>query len=96
MPEERGLYPKMRIGEHLRFLGELRGMGARRATEASTRWMERLGVRERADDAIEKLSLGNQQRVQLAAALVHQPDALLLTSRSRGWIPRPRRPGGSA
>ncbi|MCP9488753.1 MAG: ATP-binding cassette domain-containing protein [Solirubrobacteraceae bacterium MAG38_C4-C5] len=87
MPEERGLYPKMRIGEHLQFLGELRGMSGGQAKEASTRWMERLGVRERADDAIEKLSLGNQQRVQLAAALVHQPAALVLDEPFSGLDP---------
>jgi ABC-2 type transport system ATP-binding protein len=87
MPEERGLYPKMKIDEHLRFLGELRGMSRARAAEASTRWMERLGVSERADDAIEKLSLGNQQRVQLAAALVHEPDALVLDEPFSGLDP---------
>jgi len=87
MPEERGLYPKMKIDEHLRFLGELRGMSGGAAREASSRWMERLGVSERSDDAIEKLSLGNQQRVQLAAALVHQPDALVLDEPFSGLDP---------
>jgi ABC-2 type transport system ATP-binding protein len=87
MPEERGLYPKMQIDEHLRFLGELRGMSRGRAAEASTRWMERLGVSERSDEAVEKLSLGNQQRVQLAAALVHEPDALVLDEPFSGLDP---------
>ncbi|MBR7539303.1 ATP-binding cassette domain-containing protein, partial [Mycobacterium tuberculosis] len=78
MPEERGLYPKMKVGEQLVFLARLHGMSADQAGESARRWTQRLGVDERYDDNVADLSLGNQQRVQLAAALVHDPDVLVL------------------
>src|SRR5260221_10546021 len=73
MPEERGLYPKMRVRDHLQYLAELHGLTRPDAARATDYWMERLSVAERASDRVESLSLGNQQRVQLAAALVHHP-----------------------
>src|SRR5262245_64562807 len=73
MPEERGLYPKMRVRDQLVYLARLHGRGADAARDAAERWIERLGLTERAGDRVEELSLGNQQRVQLAAALVHDP-----------------------
>ncbi|HEY6892427.1 MAG TPA: ATP-binding cassette domain-containing protein, partial [Solirubrobacter sp.] len=66
MPEERGLYPKMRVRAQLVYLASLHGVSAPEA--AADRWIERLGLAERAGDRVEALSLGNQQRVQLAAA----------------------------
>jgi ABC-2 type transport system ATP-binding protein len=78
MPEERGLYPKMRVDRHLRYLAELHGRDRADAAGAAARWIERLGIAERAEQRIEELSLGNQQRVQLAAALVHDPPVLIL------------------
>src|SRR5690606_33268029 len=63
MPEERGLYPRMKVGAQLRYLAELHGMRPADAAEATVRWTDRLGVGSRRDDAVEKLSLGNQQRV---------------------------------
>ncbi len=87
MPEERGLYPKMRVGEQLTYLAELHGVEHREAQGRAERWMERLGVATRADDAVEALSLGNQQRVQLAAALVHEPDLLVLDEPFSGLDP---------
>ena len=69
MPEERGLYPAMRVGEQLEYLGRLHGMTAPAARAATGEWLERLGVADRASSTVESLSHGNQQRVQLAGAL---------------------------
>ncbi|MFL6116054.1 MAG: ABC transporter ATP-binding protein [Catenulispora sp.] len=87
MPEERGLYPKMRVGDQLRYLAELHGLSRGDAGKAATYWMERLSVIERAGDRVEALSLGNQQRVQLAAALVHHPAVLVLDEPFSGLDP---------
>ena len=87
MPEERGLYPKMKVREQLVYLAQLHGMStgdARRATDA---WVERLGLTARRDDEVQKLSLGNQQRVQLIAALVHDPAVLVLDEPFSGLDP---------
>ncbi|QDB78316.1 ABC transporter ATP-binding protein [Georgenia sp. 311] len=87
MPEERGLYPKMKVGEQLVYLARLHGMGAKDAVAAMEQWTERLGVAARRGDNVEKLSLGNQQRVQLAAALVHDPEILVLDEPFSGLDP---------
>jgi len=71
MPEERGLYPKMRVADQLAYFATLHGFEDAGARRLAHRWTERLGVPERRNDPVEQLSLGNQQRVQLAAALVH-------------------------
>ena len=87
MPEERGLYPSMKVGEQLVYLARLHGMSASAATEAMQRWTERLGISERRTDEVQKLSLGNQQRVQLCAALVHEPQILVLDEPFSGLDP---------
>lgn len=87
MPEERGLYPKMRVGAQLTYFARLHGLPSGQAGEAARAWAQRLGVAERLGDRLEKLSLGNQQRVQLAAALVHDPDVLVLDEPFSGLDP---------
>ena len=85
MPEERGLYPKMRVRAQLAYLASLHGVETRGRRRRP--WIERLGLTERADDRVEELSLGNQQRVQLAAALVHEPEVLVLDEPFSGLDP---------
>ena len=78
MPEERGLYPKMGLVEHLTYLARLHGYDKQGATDRAEALVERLGLAPRAKDPVESLSLGNQQRAQVAAALVDDPDVLVL------------------
>jgi ABC-2 type transport system ATP-binding protein len=87
MPEERGLYPKMRVRDQLQYLARLHGLSPGEARDSADYWIERLGVAERAGDRVEQLSLGNQQRVQLAAALVHGPELLVLDEPFSGLDP---------
>lgn len=87
MPEERGLYPKMKVAEQIEYLGRLRGMSRPAATAATRELLGRLGLKQRSDDPVEKLSLGNQQRAQIAAALVHDPDVLILDEPFSGLDP---------
>ncbi len=87
MPEERGLYPKMPIITQLVHFGRLSGMGRRAARESGLRWLDRLGLADREGDKLETLSHGNQQRVQLAAALIHDPDVLVLDEPFSGLDP---------
>jgi ABC-2 type transport system ATP-binding protein len=87
MPEERGLYPGMQISEQVEYLARLHGLSRADARTATMHWLERLGVADRAASKVEELSLGNQQRVQLAAALVHEPDLLILDEPLSGLDP---------
>jgi ABC-2 type transport system ATP-binding protein len=87
MPEERGLYPSMRVLDQLIYLGRLHGMSADRAATAGRHWLEVLNLADRADSRVDALSLGNQQRVQLTAALIHEPDVLILDEPFSGLDP---------
>lgn len=87
MPEERGLYPKMRVAEQITYLARLHGIDKESADRRARDLLDRLGLAERADDDLEALSLGNQQRAQIAAALVHDPDVLILDEPFSGLDP---------
>jgi ABC-2 type transport system ATP-binding protein len=87
MPEERGLYPKMRVGDQLEYLAVLHGAPHADARRAARSWLERLDLTGRERSRVEELSQGNQQRVQLAAALVHRPDLLVLDEPFAGLDP---------
>ncbi len=87
MPEERGLYPGMLVGEQVEYIGRLHGMTQRAAATATRTWLERLGIVDRTTSKVESLSHGNQQRVQLATALVHAPELLVLDEPLAGLDP---------
>ncbi|MEO8827801.1 ATP-binding cassette domain-containing protein [Lapillicoccus sp.] len=87
MPEERGLYPKQPVLFQLVYLGRLHGMSAAAAKQAATEHLERFGLGERKNDTLESLSLGNQQRVQIAAAVMTGPTALVLDEPFSGLDP---------
>lgn len=87
MPEERGLYPKMQVLEHIAYFARLHGFSKAAATKHAKSLIESLGLGERANDNVEALSLGNQQRAQIAAALVHDPDILILDEPFSGLDP---------
>ncbi len=87
MPEERGLYPKQRVLDQLVYLGELSGMPAGEARRSAQAHLEHFGLADRAGERVEKLSLGNQQRVQIIAALMNGPLALILDEPFSGLDP---------
>ena len=87
MPEERGLYPKQPVLFQLVYLGRLHGMTAAAARRSGEEYLERFGLADRANDTLESLSLGNQQRVQIAAAVMSSPIALILDEPFSGLDP---------
>ncbi|MDD3693744.1 MAG: ATP-binding cassette domain-containing protein [Oscillospiraceae bacterium] len=87
MPEERGIYPKVRIEEQLVYFAQLRGMSKSEANRATKYWMDRLGVTEYAGMLSEKLSKGNQQKIQLIATLIHNPTLIFMDEPFSGLDP---------
>jgi len=87
LPEERGLYPKMQVHEQLAFLATLRGLTQRDANQRAHKWLKRLDLGDRAKSATEDFSKGMQQKVQFAAAVIHEPDAVVLDEPFTGLDP---------
>lgn len=87
MPAERGMYPSMKVRDHLVYYGRLSGLRLGAAGEAADLWLERLGLTERSADTVQSLSSGNQQRIQLALALLNEPDLLVLDEPFSGLDP---------
>ncbi len=87
LPEERGVYKKMKVIEHLEFMGEIRGMTRAIARKRAMTWLERLGLPEWAAKRVEDLSKGMQQKVQFIATVLHDPDLLILDEPFSGLDP---------
>jgi ABC-2 type transport system ATP-binding protein len=87
LPEERGLYPRMRVGEQLRFFAALYGVPTDRASAEIAHWLERFRIADYLDRRVEELSKGNQQKIQFIAAILHDPDVLVMDEPFSGLDP---------
>lgn len=87
LPEERGLYPKIKISDQLVYLGQLRGMTHKDAVQSLKKWLERFDAMEYLDKRIEELSKGNQQKMGFIAAVIHHPSILILDEAFSGLDP---------
>lgn len=87
MPEERGLYKKMKVGEHLKYLGRLKGLGKEEVKEKLNRWMDKFEIQDWNNKKIEELSKGMQQKIQFIATVLHEPKLLILDEPFSGLDP---------
>ena len=87
MPEERGVYPKSKIFDQLMYFAELKGMSKKQATEAINKWAKRLNMEEYMQMTAEKLSKGNQQKIQFILAVMHNPELIVLDEPFSGLDP---------
>ena len=87
LPEERGLYRKMKVGEQLRYLARLKGLSSREANERIRSWFQRLEISGWSEKKIEDLSKGMQQKIQFIATVVHDPDLIILDEPFSGFDP---------
>jgi ABC-2 type transport system ATP-binding protein len=87
LPEERGLYRRMRVLDHLEFLGEVRGLPRAEARRRASQWLEKLGLADKAVRKVEELSKGMQQKVQFAGAVIHDPELVVLDEPFTGLDP---------
>ena len=87
LPEERGLYPKMKVGEIVEFMGELRGLSRAEARKRGGKWLDRLGLTQWTKNKVQDLSKGMQQKVQFATALLHEPELVILDEPWSGLDP---------
>ncbi|MFP4092302.1 MAG: ABC transporter ATP-binding protein [Cyclobacteriaceae bacterium] len=87
LPEERGLYPKMKVGEHLMYLAQLKGLNGRESVKRINLWFEKLEISGWSEKKIEDLSKGMQQKIQFIATVVHEPDLIILDEPFTGFDP---------
>jgi len=87
LPEERGLYPKMKVDEMIQFMGNLRGLTVADSKSRTTKWLEKLGIAQWAKNLVQDLSKGMQQKVQFATALIHEPELVILDEPWSGLDP---------
>ncbi|RUS46708.1 ABC transporter ATP-binding protein [Cohnella sp. AR92] len=87
LPEERGMYPKIKVSDQVVYLGQLRGMSRKEADSSLKRWLDRFEIPEHYDKKVEELSKGNQQKIQFIAAVVHRPKILVLDEAFSGLDP---------
>lgn len=87
LPEERGLYPKLKVSEQLIYLGRLRGRSKAFIIKETERWLKRFRIEEYANKRVEELSKGNQQKIQFIASIIHKPELLILDEPFSGLDP---------
>ncbi|ANE45539.1 sodium ABC transporter ATP-binding protein [Paenibacillus swuensis] len=87
LPEERGLYPKVKVSEQILYLAQLRGVSRKQADTDLKRWLEKFEVPEYYDKKVEELSKGNQQKIQFIAAVIHNPEIMVLDEAFSGLDP---------